>query len=112
MILPKAIDIQTVNSHVSLSNNIPFISFGFTCYENYNVNTGEFDSVVSYDSICTFDQVSFQSSIDNINEYIAHFTLKLGTAVFTFTQGEYYDLSGNPFNIGQVQATITQAIGI
>ena len=63
MIAPKAIDIQSINAIAKLSNNIPFISFGYLYYENFNTQTGEWNSYVVKEGNCSYNEISW--SLEN-----------------------------------------------
>jgi hypothetical protein len=112
MILPKAIDIQSLQCRIAQSSDIPFISFGFSVYENFNTDTGLYDSYVSYDSLCTYNEFSYQIQLDSMNGLTNFFSVKVGNAVFNFSNGEYFDFNGYPINLQYIQAVIGQTLGI
>ena len=112
MILSKAIDVQTLECRISQSSAIPFISFGFSVYENFNTDTGLYDSFITYDTLCTYNEFSYQIQLDSMNGLANFFSVKIGNAVFNFSNGEYFDLSGFPINLQYIQALIGQTLGI
>jgi hypothetical protein len=112
MIITKGIDILLLEAQVYTSNDVPYISFTYDVYDNFNTDTLTWTSHNFYYGFSPLNQLSynFASNIDaTIMEY---FQLNLGNHSFTFSYGEYQDLNGDPLNLGTIQTAITTALGL
>lgn len=112
MIVAKAIDAGFIQANVGATNNIPFFSFGYSVYENLDTDTGEYDSWNSYIGLCSLYEFSYNVSINSADEVYDFVALTMGNRTFNFSNGEYTNLDGTPFNISQIVSIVTLALGL
>jgi len=106
MILGKAILDLTFNAQLA-NGDMPFINIGFTQYENFNTETGTWDSLNVLEAQCPFDQVSWNSTINTDTEVMDFLSITMGKTTFNFARGEYFELGGDPLNLELIRSSLT-----
>ena len=110
MIIVKGIDTSTIAVNVIFSNSIPLVQFTFEVFDNFNTETAQFDSRNVHQATCTLHQFSYSTSVNLVTETYEFAAVTLGNTTFNFAEGQYQDLSGDPFIIAQIPNLIIDAL--
>jgi hypothetical protein len=109
MIYPKILDI--IGATLNLNNGIPFISFGYTVYENLNTDTGLYDSAYTITSYVALSEFTYTYIADNIDSNkVIQLTIECGGYTFMLNDGEY-QYQNAPLDLTSVITQIETTLG-
>jgi len=108
MILAKGND--NITFEITSFSTLPFIEFGYEVYENYDTETNTWDSHTFNYGICQYNALSwnFVNDIEGIKTIYT--SLNMGNQTFSFSDGEYFTLDGNPFDLATINSNILIAL--
>lgn len=112
MIIPKAIDIQSISALVSTSGNAQFINFGYSEYINLDTDSGAYEAFNTYSAVCNLSILSYNWAINSDTQKYDYVKVNMGDSAHIFTNGEYQDFNGTPYDVSGILATITNALGL
>jgi hypothetical protein len=100
MIYPKALD--GIALFLNLNNSIPFVVFGYSVYENVNVDTILWDSAYTIKSYVALSEFTYTYIQDkNDNDKVIQLTIECGGYTFILNDGEYW-YNGAPLDLTSV----------
>ena len=109
-IYPKAIDLQW-SIFVSSYTGGDYLNIGWTIYENFNAETGEWISRTGQNYSLNCNNLTIYSESDVDKEEFKIVEISSGDVKIVFQRGEYVDLSGNVIRPEEFLNTVFSALG-
>ena len=112
MIISKAIDISSISALVSPSGSTSFINFSYAEYINLDTDSGAYEAYNTYSATCNLNLLSYNWAINSDTAKYDYVKVNIGDSAHIFTNGEYQDFNGTPYDVSGILVTITNALGL